>query len=119
MTDVCPTFPISICAIPPATLDDKDTYYKRTRPMMEAEINIDSALEYDDGRKRLIDEEGEAKSEGEGSRSDGGKYNFDVSVAIAETDEIDAEFCNAVEEIEGKKSFPCAKVTKYINPKVA
>ena len=23
-TDVCPTFPISTCAIPPATLDDKD-----------------------------------------------------------------------------------------------
>ena len=26
-TDVCPTFPISTCEIPPATLDDKDINY--------------------------------------------------------------------------------------------
>jgi hypothetical protein len=36
-------------------------------------------------------------------------FNFEVSVAIAETetDEMTTEFSDAVNEIDGKKSFPC------------
>ena len=41
-------------------------------------------------------------------------FNLNVSLAIleAETDEIDAEFHDALIEIEGKKSFPCPSCDK-------
>ena len=49
----------------------------------------------------------------------GDVFNLDVSLAIldAETDEVDAEFLEAVTEIEGKKSFPCPKCIKVCKSK--
>ena len=46
-------------------------------------------------------------------------YNLDVCVAIVDTesDEIDAEFVEAMIEIEGKKSFPCPQCTKICKSK--
>jgi hypothetical protein len=40
-------------------------------------------------------------------------FNLNVSLAIldTETDELDAEFLEAVTEIEGKMSFPCSYCT--------
>ena len=41
-------------------------------------------------------------------------FNLDVSLTIVdtETDEVDAEFLEALTEIAGKKSFPCSSCTK-------
>ena len=41
-------------------------------------------------------------------------YNFDVSVALSEidSDEINAEFSEAIEKIEGKRVFPCSQCEK-------
>ena len=38
----------------------------------------------------------------------GDSFNLELSVAVVETEaaEIDSEFCDAVTENEGKKSFP-------------
>jgi hypothetical protein len=46
-------------------------------------------------------------------------FNLSVSLAIldTETDEVDAEFLEAVAEIEGKKSFPCLKCDKICKSK--
>ena len=46
-------------------------------------------------------------------------YNFNISIAVTETetDEVDAEFIDALIEIEGKKSFPCAKCDKVCKSK--
>ena len=56
-------------------------------------------------------------------------FNLDVSLTLldTETDEVDAEFLEALTEIEGKKSLPCPKcikickskggLTKYTNSK--
>lgn len=53
---------------------------------------------------------------GEESNED---FNLNVSLAIldTETDELDAEFLEAVTEIEGKKSFPCSYCTKVCKSK--
>ena len=42
------------------------------------------------------------------------KFNLDVSLAILDTEseEVDAEFLEAMTEIEGKKSFPCPNCSK-------
>ena len=46
-------------------------------------------------------------------------FNFEVSVAIAETetDEMNTEFSDAVNEIDGKKSFPCTLCEKVCKSK--
>ena len=46
-------------------------------------------------------------------------FNFEVSVAIAETetDEMTTEFSDAVNEIDGKKSFPCTLCEKVCKSK--
>ena len=46
-------------------------------------------------------------------------FNLNISIAVleSETDEIDAEFQDALVEIEGKKSFPCQVVTRFVNLK--
>ena len=46
-------------------------------------------------------------------------FNLDVSLAILDTepDEVDAEFLEALTEIEGNKSFPCASCTKVCKSK--
>ena len=46
-------------------------------------------------------------------------YNLDVSVAVVDTesDEVDAEFVEAMTEIEGKKSFPCPHCPKICKSK--
>jgi hypothetical protein len=46
-------------------------------------------------------------------------FNLNVSLAIldTETDGLDAEFLEAVTEIEGKKSFPCSYCTKVCKSK--
>ena len=46
-------------------------------------------------------------------------YNLDVSVAVVdkESDEVDAEFVEAMTEIEGKKSFPCPHCPKICKSK--
>ncbi len=45
--------------------------------------------------------------------------NLDISVAVVDTEseEVDAEFLEAISEIEGKKSFPCPKCTKICKSK--
>ena len=45
--------------------------------------------------------------------------NLDISVAVVdrESEEVDAEFLEAISEIEGKKSFPCPKCTKICKSK--
>ena len=45
--------------------------------------------------------------------------NLDVCVAVVDTesDEIDAEFAEAIAEIEGKESFPCPHCTKICKSK--
>ena len=42
------------------------------------------------------------------------QYNFDVSVAITEiqSDEIETEFADAVQEIDGENAFPCSQCEK-------
>ena len=46
-------------------------------------------------------------------------FNLDVSLAIldTETDEVEAEFLEALTEIAGKKWFPCASCTKVCKSK--
>ena len=46
-------------------------------------------------------------------------FNLDVSLAILDTesDEVDAEFLEAMTEIEGKKSFPCPNCSKICKSK--
>ena len=46
-------------------------------------------------------------------------YNLDVCVAVVDTesDDIDAEFVEAMTEIEGKKSFPCPQCAKICKSK--
>jgi hypothetical protein len=46
-------------------------------------------------------------------------FNLDISVAVVDTEseEVDAEFLEAISEIEGKKSFPCPKCTKICKSK--
>ena len=46
-------------------------------------------------------------------------FNFDVLLAIldTETDEVEAEFLEALTEIAGKKWFPCASCTKVCKSK--
>ena len=46
-------------------------------------------------------------------------FNLNVSLAIleTETDEVDAEFLEALTEIEGKKSFLCPNCTKVCKSK--
>ena len=41
-------------------------------------------------------------------------FNVDVSLTLLDTqsDEVDAEFLEALTDIEGKKSFPCPKCIK-------
>ena len=41
-------------------------------------------------------------------------FNVDVSLTLLDTqnDEVDAEFFEALTDIEGKKSFPCPKCIK-------
>ena len=46
-------------------------------------------------------------------------FNLNISIAVleSETDEIDAEFQDALVEIEGKKSFPCPSCDKICKSK--
>ena len=46
-------------------------------------------------------------------------YNFDVSVAVTDlqSDEIDAEFADAIKEIDGTKNFPCSHCEKVCKSK--
>ncbi len=46
-------------------------------------------------------------------------FNLNVSLAIleSETTEVDSEFHDALEEIEGKKSFPCSNCDKVCKSK--
>jgi hypothetical protein len=46
-------------------------------------------------------------------------YNFDVSVAVTEiqSDEIDAEFAEAIQEIDGERVFPCSQCEKVCKSK--
>ena len=46
-------------------------------------------------------------------------FNLDVSLTILDTEtvEVDAEFFEALTEIAGKKSFPCASCTKVCKSK--
>ena len=46
-------------------------------------------------------------------------FNFDVSVALTEiqSDEIDTEFAEAVEEIDGERVFPCSQCEKVCKSK--
>ena len=47
------------------------------------------------------------------------EFNLDVSLAILDTEseEVDAEFLEAMTEIEGKKSFPCPNCSKVCKSK--
>ena len=46
-------------------------------------------------------------------------FNFDVSIALTEiqSDEIDTEFAEAVEEIDGERVFPCSQCEKVCKSK--
>jgi hypothetical protein len=46
-------------------------------------------------------------------------YNFNLCVSVTETntEEVDAEFCDALEEIAGQKSFPCTQCDKICKSK--
>jgi hypothetical protein len=46
-------------------------------------------------------------------------YNFDVSVALTEiqSDEIDAEFAEAIQEIDGERVFPFSQCEKECKSK--
>ena len=88
--------------------------------MMEADMDIDSDVEGQEREsKRVI--ETSLEEEGEDAEQDGvcDLYNFNISIAVTETetDEVDAEFIDALIEIEGKKSFPCAKCDKVCKSK--
>ena len=46
-------------------------------------------------------------------------YSFDVSVALTEiqSDEVDAEFAEAIQEIDGERVFPCSQCEKVCKSK--
>ena len=102
-----------------------ENIYSLTRRRQEKQYDMDSDKEVDTGDVQDFPEEileereceniGEKELELETifeSRDDA--FNLNVSLAIleTETDEVDAEFLEALTEIEGKKSFLCPNCTK-------
>lgn len=99
---------------------------------MHVAMDLDSDVEQDFGGEQLVqgqerentrdfeiyfEEEGEdAPLDTSVDEADFDVYNFDVSIAVTET-ENDAEFTDALCEIEGKKSLPCAKCNKVCKSK--
>lgn len=87
---------------------------------MESEIDIEEEYNLSD---EYVDDpsehyETETWFETPDDLSDDAFYlNLSVAVVEAESDEIDAEFVEAVTEIEGKRSFPCPKCTKICKSK--
>ena len=65
------------------------------------------------------DLEVEADSEAATTATDSFEMDISVYVTETETEERDTEFIEALEEIEGKKSYPCEKWEKFASSKVA
>lgn len=82
---------------------------------MESDKEVDIS-DVQDLPKDINTEEKEFENIGEESDD---VFNLNVSLAIldTETDELEAEFLEAVTEIEGKKSFPCPNCTKVCKSK--
>ena len=84
---------------------------------MDCDITVDSSEEECDFPKEdTSDEEILFEVYEEATDND---YNINVSVAVvnAQSEEINADFDEALTEIEGKKSFPCPKCTKVCKSK--
>ena len=107
-----------------------ENIYSLTRRRQEKQYDMESDKEVDTGDVQDFPEEileereceniGEKELELETifeSRDDA--FNLNVSLAIleTETDEVDAEFLEALTEIEGKKSFLCPNCTKVCKSK--
>lgn len=98
---------------------------------MEAEEiteGIESDKHYDEGDSVPIFEDEGGSSEAEGSswqfvpdHQTGDSYNFAVSIAVTETEteEVSAEFSDALVEIDGMKSFACCQCDKVCKSKGA
>ena len=65
------------------------------------------------------EQESVAESISESKVEEDNAFNLDVSLAILdmETDDVAAEFLEALTEIEVKKSFPCPNCTKVCKSK--
>ncbi|CAB3988360.1 Serologically defined colon cancer antigen 8-like, partial [Paramuricea clavata] len=88
---------------------------------MESEIDIEEEYnlsdEYVDDPSEHYETETWFETPADDLSDDAFYLNLSVAVVEAESDEIDAEFVEAVTEIEGKKSFPCPKCTKICKSK--
>lgn len=84
---------------------------------MDCDITVDSSEEECDFPKEDTSEEEILFEVYEEATDD--DYNINVSVAVvdAQSEEINADFAEALTEIEGKKSFPCPKCTKVCKSK--